>query len=530
MHTFITKAVLSFATLWGMSMVTCAARGLEIPPLANPTKRAGDMQIYVYPKLLMIDPESTEFMGRDLNEPLKYLWSGAISFEADGSKYQRCLRYISSETFPTHAPCKCTQIDKSKGCDDKSINHPTPSYRWAFEGSIRMFKRETRKISFWSGTIRHHASGKCLGYSPDSGFPTYRGDESHTPGKLGDLEMVDCEDTEDETYHGVRIWVVWLTEKDTTTSIIPWGATHMWPACSNTRVKAKKTIMDRLKGKKVRWERVYRGIAASPSSNGVYFGCAREQHTWVTPHPWFYRVPKLHAFFPDKKNYDDMGSAINGEKNSIESLIDFDWSNTTPGNETPGDLEAEGVTREEIVRTLRGIQYEREPGIDFEGGASPAFDDEITSIERENALRQKENVEREKIMRKEEGDADEDDDVFEDAPETWDDEKNAFSDDEDEEDFPEDKGGGKDPSSGDKPVKDPPSNDKPAKKDPPSNNKPAKDPPSGDDNSKDTPDDPFGDDKGIDDPFADNNRVKNDKTTKDPPSNDETAKNPPPKR
>ncbi|KAF3191711.1 hypothetical protein TWF225_000937 [Orbilia oligospora] len=485
MHTFITKAVLSFATLWGMSMVTCAARGLEIPPLANLTKRAGDMQIYVYPKLFMIDPESTEFMGRDLNEPLKYLWSGAISFEADGSKYQRCLRYIPSETFPTHAPCKCTQIDKSKGCDDKSINHPTPSYRWAFEGSIRMFKRETRKISFWSGTIRHHASGKCLGYSPDSGFPTYRGDESHTPGKLGDLEMVDCEDTEDETYHGVRIWVVWLTEKDTKTS---------------------------------------------PSSNGVYFGCAREQHTWVTPHPWFYRVPKLHAFFPDKKNYDDMGSAINGEKNSIESLIDFDWSNTTPGNETPGDLEVEGVTREEIVRTLRGIQYEREPGIDFEGGASAAFDDEITSIERENALRQKENVEREKIMRKEEGDADEDDDVFEDAPETWDDEKNAFSDDEGEEDFPEDKGGGKDPSSGDKPVKDPPSNDKPAKKDPPSSDKPAKDPPSGDDKNKDTPDDPFGDDKGIDDPFADNNRVKNDKTTKDPPSNDETAKDPPPKR
>ncbi|KAF3206459.1 hypothetical protein TWF679_008761 [Orbilia oligospora] len=521
MHTFITKAILSFVTLWGMSMITCAARGLEILPvsLANLTKRAGDIQIYVSPRFLMIDPESTEFMGRDLNEPLDYLWSGAISFEGDGSKYQRCLRYISSETFPTHAPCKCTQINKSKGCDDKSINHPTPSYRWAFDGSVRMFKRETRKISFWSGTIRHHASGKCLGYSPDSGFPTYRGDESHTPGKLGDLEMVDCEDTEDETYHGVRIWVVWLTEKDTKTSIIPWGATHMWPACSNTRVKAKKTIMDRLKGKKVRWERVYRGIATSPSSNGVYFGCAREQHTWVTPHPWFYRVPKPRAFFPDKKNNDDMGSAINGEKNSIESLIDFDWPNTTPGNEAPGDLEVEGTPREEVIRTLRGIQYEHEPGIEFDGGAAPAFDDEITSIERENALRQKENIERGRKMRKEEGNSDEeeDDDVFEDAPETWDDEKNAFSDDEDEEGFPEDKGGGKDPSSGDKPVKDPPSNDKPAKNDPPSNNKPAKDPPSGDDKNKDTPDDPFGDDKNIDDPFADNNRVKNDKTTKDPP-------------
>lgn len=87
-----------------------------------------------------------------------------------------------------------------------------------------MFKRETRKISFWVGHIRHHASGKCLGYSPESSFPTYRGEESHTPGKIGDLDMVDCDEEnpspEGERYTGVRIWVVWLTEKDTKTRYI----------------------------------------------------------------------------------------------------------------------------------------------------------------------------------------------------------------------------------------------------------------------------------------------------------------------
>ncbi|KAK6504057.1 hypothetical protein TWF506_002271 [Arthrobotrys conoides] len=246
--------------------------------------------------------------------------------------------------------------------------------------------------------------------------------------------------------------------------------------------------MDRLKGKKVKWERLYRGIAISPSSKGVYFGCAREQYTWLTPHPWFYRAPKDLAFFPDKNNYDDMGSAINGQKDSLETLVDFDWPNTTPGNEVPGDLRVEGVPREEVARALRGMRYEPEGGPKFQGETAPAYDGKVSSLERENAMRGEKSKALGKVLHYED-DYDEDEDVYEDAPETWD----------DEEDPPEDK----------KPVKDPPSKDKTVKDPEPSKNKGGKEPP-----SDDKLENPFTDKNRIEDPFADKNRIKNPFTDK----------------
>lgn len=61
-----------------MSIVTCTARGLEVLPLANLTKRAGEARTYVPPNFLMTDVKKVGFLGRDVDEPLEYLWSGAI--------------------------------------------------------------------------------------------------------------------------------------------------------------------------------------------------------------------------------------------------------------------------------------------------------------------------------------------------------------------------------------------------------------------------------------------------------------------
>ncbi|RVD82828.1 uncharacterized protein DFL_007240 [Arthrobotrys flagrans] len=195
-----------------------------------------------------------------------------------------------------------------------------------------------------------------------------------------------------------------------------------------------------------------------------------------------------------------MGSAIDGEKNSIERLIDFDLPNTTPGNEVPADLEVEGVPQEEVAKALRGIYYETEEVIQFEGGDAPAFDDQISDIERENLVRQKGNLEREEAMRKTEEDENDDDDEFEDARDSWN--GNPFSDDEDFKYRPPYNEDDENPPSNNKTTKDPPSDDKTVK-DPPSNDKTVKDPSSNDEDDKDPPsdDDP-------ENPFSDKHRVK----------------------
>ncbi|KAK6342730.1 hypothetical protein TWF718_008119 [Orbilia javanica] len=459
MYPFTTKATSLLATIWGMGIVTCAAQGLEELSFTNLTKRDGAAPTYVPPNFFTLDLKDAPFKGRDVNEGLGYLWSGSIEFGSGskgGKKYQSCLRYLPGKTFPGHGPCGCTRIDKNDDCDDKNIDHPLSSSRWLLDGTIYMFNRDIRRISLWVGQIQHHASGKCLAYVPKSSFPTYNGAQSLEPGKLGDFDMVDCGENvqgDDGGDANGRIWALWLTEKGTQTryiyninpstntfshrlsldtdntqnlSIIPWGATHLWPACANTGFKAKAKIMDRLKGKKVQWKRLYRGIAASPTSDTVYFGCYHEENVWVTLHPPFYRVPKEVGFFPDKNNFEDMGTAIDGEKNSIEKLIDFDWENVAPGNEVPGGLEVEGVPPEEVKEALKGIQYEPEANVKYVGGSLPAFDGQTDAIEREDLRRQKKNLERDKVFRKVwwdsyDGEGDRDNGEFQDAQETWDD-------------------------------------------------------------------------------------------------------------
>ncbi|KAK6533085.1 hypothetical protein TWF281_007244 [Arthrobotrys megalospora] len=366
--------------------------------MLNITKRAGeggDTSKFVPPKFMM-NPENVEYMGRAQNKPLKYYWSGALVFEADGSKYKRCLSYFGGDEDdddenyhpPVHAPCECNSPNEENGgCDSSTINHPEPNFRWMFDGNIRMYKRETRLISFWSGDIRHQGSGKCLVYAPMSNFPLNEGKDTETPGRLGDLDMVKCPTPESEDLQRAA-WTVWLTENDAQTSIIPSGGTHHWPACEGTPIQVKNEIASKLSAFKknkvqVQWKSLHRGLTFNETTGDVYFGCVPEEKTRITPHPWFYKVPRAYGFYPDKNDIEDTRAAVNGQRGSLSRLVDFDYEVSIPGNEVPVDLEVKELPAEEVKEALKGLQYDPPADVHYQGGETPPYDGVESEVERE---------------------------------------------------------------------------------------------------------------------------------------------------
>ncbi|KAK6330276.1 hypothetical protein TWF730_004771 [Orbilia blumenaviensis] len=143
----------------------------------------------------------------------------------------------------------------------------------------------------------------------------------------------------------------------------------------------------------------YRGLIAGPKKSSkqetgaVYFGCLGAEHTKITFHPWFHRVPKEYGFYPDARNIDDLSEAIPGKKYSLDDLIDVDWSRVTPGNEVPNDLEIEGEIEEQIRNQIKSIVYGDDDW--FTGGKPPATDNKQSGVEKEHLIWWKKQVARE---------------------------------------------------------------------------------------------------------------------------------------
>ncbi|KAK6505430.1 hypothetical protein TWF481_007332 [Arthrobotrys musiformis] len=186
--------------------------------------------------------------------------------------------------------CSCRLGPCDKG---DNINSPIPRFQWNIRGAVRFPDIESgytegsespkgtygeKQSSFWYGSIQSALNGKCLTYMPPETLPA-PWTEGDTYGKIGDIVVKECDSSVSQE------WIIWVFKKDADTRILPLNGTHFWPTCKGGGSKKNWLFRE---------TRLFRGLVFNTDADtekSVYFGCHDKDHTVITPHQWYFRVP-----------------------------------------------------------------------------------------------------------------------------------------------------------------------------------------------------------------------------------------------